>query len=112
MTIFHKIIKKEIPADIIYEDDFVIAFRDIQPVAPVHVLVIPKQDLESLKYADESYESVLGKVMLGCKKVAEIEGVLEDGFRVVINNGEGVGQSVFQLHAHVLSGRQFSWPPG
>ena len=111
-TIFHKIIRKEIPAQIVYEDDSVIAFRDVQPVAPVHVLVVPKIDLESLVYGREEHQNVLGAVMLACQKVAEKEGLLDGGFRVVINNGSGVGQSVFQLHAHVLGGRDFQWPPG
>lgn len=112
MTVFHKIINREIPASIVYEDDDVIAINDIQPVAPIHVLVIPKQDLISLQYADDTYTMMLGKVMVGCKKVAEILDIVDKGFRVVINSGEQVGQSVFQLHAHVLSGREFKWPPG
>ena len=112
MTVFHKIINREIPAEIVYEDESIIAIRDIEPAAPVHILVIPKQDLRSLQDADDTYTSILGKVMVGCKKVAEIEGIVDSGFRVVINNGENVGQSVFQLHAHVLSGRPFKWPPG
>ncbi len=111
-TIFHKIIKKEISAKILFEDDDVIAFEDIEAVAPVHYLVVPKTDLESLGSATSNDVEILGKVMLACKRVAEIKGLIETGFRVVLNSGEGAGQSVFQLHAHVIGGREFKWPPG
>ena len=111
-TIFHKIIKKEIPAKILFEDEDVIAFEDIQAVAPVHFLVVPKIDLESLSSASLENALTLGKVMLACKKVADLKGLNESGYRVVINSGEGVGQSVFQLHAHVIGGRELKWPPG
>ena len=112
MTIFHKIISKEIPADIIMEDDDIVAFRDNSPVAPVHVLVVPKVDIESVGKASETDADILGKVLLACQKVAKQEGILESGFRIVLNNGEGSGQTVFQLHAHVIGGRDLKWPPG
>ena len=111
-TIFHKIMRKEIPAKIVYEDDEIIAFEDINGVAPIHVLVVPKKDISSLANASVEDIEILGKVMLVCQKVAELKGVIDSGFRVVLNSGEGAGQSVFQLHAHVLGGRDFSWPPG
>lgn len=110
-TIFAKIIRKEIPADIVYEDDRALAFRDLNPQAPVHVLVIPKEPIVSVGEATEDQEGILGHLMLVAQKVARDEGV-GDAFRVVANSGAGAGQSVFHLHLHVLGGRPFSWPPG
>ena len=110
-TIFAKIIRREIPADIVYEDDRCLAFRDVNPQAPVHILVIPKQAIARLVDAAESDEALLGHLMLTANKVAADEGI-GDAFRVVVNNGAGVGQSVFHLHLHVLGGRSFTWPPG
>lgn len=106
-TIFAKIIRREIPADIVYEDDRCLAFRDVNPQAPVHVLVIPKQPIARLVDADENDESLLGHLLLTANKVAADEGI-GDAFRVAINNGAGVGQSVFHLHLHVLGGRSFT----
>ena len=102
MTIFQKIIDREIPADIVYETDDVLAFRDIQPVAPVHVLVIPKRPLARLSAASADDEALLGKLMTACREVAEREGIAEAGYRVVTNNGAFGGQSVDHLHLHVL----------
>ena len=110
-TIFAKIIRREIPADIVYEDDRCLAFRDVNPQAPVHILIIPKQPIARLADADEGDESLLGHLLLTANKVAADQGV-GDAFRVAINNGAGVGQSVFHLHLHVLGGRSFTWPPG
>ncbi|XP_031395625.1 14 kDa zinc-binding protein [Punica granatum] len=112
-TIFDKIINKEIPSTIVYEDDKVLAFRDVNPQAPVHVLVIPKlrDGLTQLGKAEERHGNILGRLMCAAKIVAEKEGIL-DGFRVVINNGPGACQSVYHLHLHVLGGRQMKWPPG
>ena len=110
-TIFAKIIRREIPADIVYEDDRCLAFRDVNPQAPVHILVIPKQPIARLVDAGENDEALLGHLMLAANKVAADEGI-GDAFRVVVNNGAGVGQSVFHLHLHVLGGRSFTWPPG
>ena len=110
-TIFAKIIRREIPADIVYEDDRCLAFRDVNPQAPVHILVIPKQPIARLVDAEENDESLLGHLLLTANKVAADEGI-GDAFRVAINNGAGVGQSVFHLHLHVLGGRSFTWPPG
>ena len=110
-TIFSKIIRREIPADIVYEDDKCLAFRDVNPQAPVHILVIPKQPIARLIDAVDDDQSLLGHLLLTANKVAAEQGV-EEAFRVVVNNGADVGQSVFHLHLHILAGRSFTWPPG
>ena len=109
--IFCKIAAGEIPANVVYEDDYVLAFHDINPVAPVHVLVIPKKHIESLAHSGPDDLPVLGHVLDGATKVAEITGVKTSGFRTVINSGENAGQSVFHLHAHVIGGKTQGWPP-
>ena len=109
-TIFKKIIDRDIPADIVYEDELCLAFRDINPVAPVHILVIPKKEIVSLGSMVTEDATLIGHCMAVCKTVANQEG-LED-FRIVTNSGAGAGQSVFHLHFHVLGGRSLSWPPG
>jgi histidine triad (HIT) family protein len=109
-TIFSKIIKREIPATIIYEDDLALAFRDVNPQAPVHFLVIPKKPIVKLSEATTEDQSLLGHLLIVASKVAAQEG-LED-FRLVTNNGAAAGQSVFHLHLHVLGGRALDWPPG
>lgn len=111
-TIFTKIIRREIPADIIYETDEVLAFKDISPQAPTHILIIPKKPIVSVREAEEEDALVLGKCLLAAKAVAEQLGVAEDGYRLVANCGAEAGQTVFHLHFHLLSGRDFSWPPG
>ncbi|RDV36581.1 histidine triad nucleotide-binding protein [Bradymonadaceae bacterium TMQ3] len=111
-TIFSKIIRGELPCDKVYETDDVLAFRDINPAAPVHVLVIPKKPIVNVGQADEDDALLLGTLMLAAREVARIEGLEESGFRLVVNNGAEVGQTVFHLHVHVLGGRAFSWPPG
>jgi histidine triad (HIT) family protein len=110
VTLFTKIIQREIPADIIYEDELAIAFRDISPQAPVHVLIVPKQPIPKLADATPEDHRVLGHLMMTVKRVAD-QLDLKD-YRVVLNNGEGAGQSVFHLHLHLLGGRPMSWPPG
>ena len=110
-TIFTKIINKEIPADIVYEDDLCLAFRDINPQAPVHILIIPKKPLPELNDAGIEDERLLGHLMLAAKIVADQEGVA-DAFRIVLNNGAGAGQEIFHMHFHLLAGRPFTWPPG
>ncbi|KAL0321452.1 UNVERIFIED_CONTAM: Adenylylsulfatase HINT1 [Sesamum radiatum] len=112
-TIFDKIISKEIPSTIVYEDEAVLAFRDISPQAPVHVLVIPKlrDGLTELGKAEKRHEEILGRLLYAAKIVAEKEGII-DGFRVVVNSGPSACQSVYHLHLHVLGGRQMKWPPG
>jgi len=110
-TIFDKIIDKSIPADIIFEDAQCLAFRDVNPQAPVHFLVIPKKRITSLEDADDADQQLLGHLMLVAKKTAAQE-KLENGYRLVVNNGPDGAQSVFHLHLHVMGGRQMSWPPG
>lgn len=110
-TLFEKIINREIPADIIYEDDLSIVIKDIQPQAPTHLLIIPKKVIPKLSDASNNDELILGHLMLVAGKVAN-QLDLNDTFRIVINNGAKAGQSVFHLHLHLLSGRSLSWPPG
>ena len=110
-TIFTKIINKEIPADIVYEDDLCLAFRDINPQAPVHILIIPKKPLSILNDAEIEDQELLGHLMLAAIKIADKEGVA-DAFRLVLNNGASAGQEIFHMHFHLLAGRPFSWPPG
>jgi histidine triad (HIT) family protein len=108
--IFCKIARKELPAEIVYEDDGVIGFRDLNPQAPTHVLVIPKTHVDSLAAANDA--KMLGRLLLAAAEVARRENLESGGYRVILNNGQGAGQSVFHLHAHVLGGRGFAWPPG
>lgn len=112
-TIFDKIIAKEIPSTIVYEDEKVLAFRDINPQAPIHVVIIPKSrdGLTQLGKAEARHGDILGHLLYAAKIVAEKEGIV-DGFRVVINNGPAACQSVYHIHLHVLGGRQLKWPPG
>jgi len=110
-TIFGKVIRREIPADIVYEDELCLAFRDINPQAPTHVLLIPKKEIATLSGADAGDQALLGHMMLAAAKVARQLGV-EDAFRLVVNNGAEAGQSVFHLHLHILAGRKLRWPPG
>jgi histidine triad (HIT) family protein len=110
-TLFSKIIRKEIPADIVYEDELAIAFRDIAPQAPVHILVIPKQIIPNLSEAQSGDRDLLGHLLLVVKQVAQQEG-LSNGYRVAINTGADGGQTVHHLHLHVLGGRGMTWPPG
>ncbi|MGO8672966.1 MAG: histidine triad nucleotide-binding protein [Capsulimonadaceae bacterium] len=111
-TIFAKIIAKEIPAKIVYEDNDVLAFHDIGPQAPTHVLVIPKKPFEGLLDVSEDDTLLLGRLVQACVHVARTLGLAEDGFRVVVNTGENGGQAVQHLHFHVLGGRPMTWPPG
>ena len=110
-TIFKKIIDREIPAQIVYEDELCLAFRDINPQAPTHVLLIPKKEIPRLVDAKPEDQALLGHLILAASKVAGQLGV-GDAYRLVINNGEAVGQSVFHIHFHILGGRAFKWPPG
>jgi histidine triad (HIT) family protein len=110
-TIFGKIIRREIPADIVYEDDLCLAFRDINPQAPVHVLLIPKKEIDQVGNAKADDQALLGHMMLTAGKIARQLGV-GDAFRVVVNNGAEAGQTVFHLHLHILGGRKLRWPPG
>jgi len=110
-TIFSKIINKEIPADIVYEDDLCIAFRDVQPQAPVHVLLIPKQQIENVDALTEADHVIAGHLLLKVHEVAKLL-ELDNGYRIVANCGQDGGQSVDHLHIHILGGRALSWPPG
>ena len=110
-TIFQKIIDKEIPADIIYEDEKSLVFKDINPVAPTHILIIPKKQIEKISDAEETDQDLLGHLLIVAGKVARQLGV-ENAFRLVVNNGAGAQQTVFHLHIHLIAEREFSWPPG
>lgn len=110
-TIFSKIIRKEIPANIVYEDDLCLAFKDINPQAPTHILVIPKKPLERIDSAEMEDQALLGHLLLTVKKVAQ-QANLINGYRVVINNGNDGGQTVDHLHLHILGDRSMQWPPG
>ena len=110
--LFCRIVAGEIPADVVLETEDVLAFRDIAPKAPTHVLVIPKAHLVSLGDASDDDHALLGAVMIAARDVAASEGLLEDGFRTVLNSGRDGGQEVLHLHAHVLGGRSLTWPPG
>lgn len=112
MSLFMKIINREIPADIVYEDDLCLAFRDVSPQAPVHILLIPKKPIASVATAEAEDQAVLGHLMLKAAHIAEEEGLKENGYRLVINTNKHGGQTVFHLHVHLLGGRQLEWPPG
>ena len=110
-TLFEKIIARQIPADIVYEDEQVLAFRDIHPQAPVHVLVIPKKPIARVGDAEASDQALLGHLLLKAGEVAKMLG-LKDGFRLVMNHGQHGGETVPHLHCHLLGGRPLQWPPG
>jgi histidine triad (HIT) family protein len=111
-TLFAKIIRREIPADIVYEDDDVLAFRDINPQAPVHVLFIPKKPIATLDAAGADDATLLGTLMVAAARWAREQGFAEQGYRCVVNCNAHGGQTVFHLHLHLLAGRQLHWPPG
>jgi len=111
-TIFSKIINKEIKADIVYESDKILAFKDINPQAPVHILIIPKEEIARVNNLDgKKHSELLGEMFDAANKIAREQNI-DDGFRLVINSGEKAGQSVFHLHMHLLGGRIMNWPPG
>ncbi len=112
MTIFKKIIDKEIPAKIVYEDEVCLAFRDIQAQAPVHILLIPKKEIRSMAEVTTADEKILGHMMVKASEIAAAEGLAKDGYRLVVNTNENGGQSVFHLHIHIMGGRAMQWPPG
>jgi len=112
MTIFERIAAREIPAKIIYEDAEMIAFHDVNPQAPVHVLVVPKRAIPRLAEATETDQALLGKLLLTAAKLARELGIEESGYRVVINSGPDAGETVPHLHVHLLGKRALSWPPG
>lgn len=111
-TLFEKIIAREIPSTVVYEDDLVFAFKDIHPQAPVHVLVIPKQPIPRIAEALPADQAVLGHLLLKAGEIARSLGLEKNGFRLVFNNGPDGGEAVPHLHCHILGGRQMGWPPG
>ena len=111
-TIFSKIIRREIPADIVYEDDACLAFRDIQPQAPTHILVIPKRVVAGVQHAASEHGPLLGHLLLKASQIAAEQGLAATGYRLVINAGDDGGQTVAHLHVHLLGGRPMQWPPG
>jgi histidine triad (HIT) family protein len=111
-TIFSKIIRREIPADIVYEDEEILAFRDINAQAPTHVLFIPRRPISTLNALEETDAVLVGKLVLAATGYAKSQGFSEDGYRLVINCNDLGGQTVFHLHLHLLAGRQMQWPPG
>ena len=109
-TLFEKIIQREIPAEIVYEDDQCLAFKDVNPQAPVHVLLIPKKPITGISAAHPEDQNMLGHLLLKTNEVAQKMGLTD--YRLIVNNGEKAGQSVFHLHIHILGGRPLHWPPG
>jgi histidine triad (HIT) family protein len=110
--LFCRIITRDIPGDIVFENDDVIAFRDVAPQAPTHVLVVPKKHIETIDHAGPEDEALLGKLILAGQKVAAQEGLSDDGYRLVFNVNNAGGQAVYHIHLHVIGGRQMTWPPG
>ena len=110
--LFCKLINGDIKADTVYEDDDVFAFRDINPQAPVHVLIVPKKPIPKLTAADESDMMILGKLVIVAKQIAKDYGLEDDGFRLLLNEGKNGGQTIYHLHFHLLGGRRLMWPPG
>ncbi len=110
--LFCSILKKKIPASVVYEDEEILAFEDIKPQAPVHILIIPKEHYSSLNDIPESKNNLLGKILLAVRKIAEEKRISKSGFRIVLNTGRDSGQEVFHIHFHLLGGRQMTWPPG
>lgn len=110
--LFLKIINREIPADIIHETDDLLAFRDISPQAPTHVLIIPKEHIRTMNDLEEDHSEMIGKLFLAATEIAEKEGIADEGYRVVMNCNKAGGQAVYHIHLHLLGGRQMGWPPG
>ena len=110
-NIFTKIIRKEIPAQIVYEDDRAMAFRDINPAAPIHILIVPKREIANIFETEESDEALLGHLFVVARKVAEQEGISQSGARIIVNNGADAGQEVAHLHLHLLGGQKMGWKP-
>jgi histidine triad (HIT) family protein len=111
-TIFSKIIDKSLPADIVFENEDVLAFRDISPQAPTHILIIPKKQIATVNDVTDGDAVLIGKLFLAAKEIAKAEGLSDDGYRLVVNCNEGAGQTVFHLHVHLIGGRPLNWPPG
>jgi histidine triad (HIT) family protein len=112
MTLFERICAKEIPAAIVYEDEHIVAFRDIKPVAPTHVLIVPRKPIAALEQATPEDLALLGHLLLKAPQIAAQLGLVAGGYRLVLNNGRDAGQEVPHLHVHLLAGRRLTWPPG
>ena len=110
--LFCKILAGEIPAELVYESDTAVAFRDINPKAPVHVLVIPREHIATINDIEDDDRAIIGSLYTAAKEIAAAEGIAEDGYRAVMNCNESAGQSVFHIHLHVMGGRAMGWPPG
>ena len=110
MTVFTKIINKEIPADIVYEDELCLAFKDINPQAPVHILLIPKKEISSSQQIEKADQTLMGHLMIKAPEIAKLLNL--SSYRLVLNTGEDAGQTVFHIHIHILGGRKLQWPPG
>ncbi len=112
LSLFEKIAERIIPADIVYEDELCLCFRDIEPQAPVHVLLVPKQRIHRLALAESSHASLLGHMMTKVTEITKTLGISESEFRLIVNNGKDAGETVPHLHLHILGGRSLQWPPG
>lgn len=110
--LFCGIIKGDVKGDIVYQDESVVAFKDINPKAPVHILIVPRKHVATLLDLEQEDKGLIGDVFCVASRLAENQGIAEDGFRVVVNCGAGAGQSVFHIHFHLLGGRSLTWPPG
>lgn len=110
--IFCKIVKKEIPSKIVYEDKDILAFKDINPQAPTHILIIPREHFASLNAIPEEKKEILSSLLLKARQIAEEKGIAQSGYRIVLNTAKDSGQGVFHIHLHLLGGRRMSWPPG
>ena len=110
--LFCKIVNGELPTDFVYEDENVVAFRDINPQAPTHILIIPREHIETLNDINQSHKELLGAIQLAASYLAKEEGIYEEGYRTVFNCNSVAGQTVFHIHLHLLGGRSFGWPPG
>jgi histidine triad (HIT) family protein len=110
--LFCKIVNNEIPAELIFEDDRIVAFNDINPQAPIHVLIIPKEHFASLNDIPEEKKDILGHILLRARQIAQNLGIQENGYRIVLNTARDSGQEVFHIHFHLLGGRRMTWPPG
>ena len=111
-NIFNKIINKEIKADIVFENDKVIAFKDINPTAPIHLLIIPKKNIKTINDIEENDKELIGELFLAAKKIAKDYNIDKNGYRLIFNCNDDAGQTVFHIHMHLLAGRKLSWPPG
>ena len=111
-TIFTKIMKREIPATFVYEDDLCVAFRDINPQAPVHIVLIPRKEIPTMNDVQPEDQMVLGHLLLKVHEIAEKEGIAQSGYRLVVNTNRDASQTVAHIHIHIIGGRQMGWPPG